>query len=211
LTHEAPANRDTGTVDLIAGAAGGLFAPLATFGLGVPFWLSVPLAVLVFFSVRLLLAPRRLFEGFSYGEIDRASLELAREILERAYTDLAALAESAAGIKNGEIRQQLMHLHGIASKVVADVEKKPRRVNNVRRLLTYYLPGAARLAAGYQVLESRLSPNRERIVAAERMIGQLDETFAAHADRLTEQEVEGLDLEIKLLEGEIAGERKHYG
>jgi hypothetical protein len=208
LTHDLPANRDTGTVDLIAGAAGGLFAPVATFGLGIPFWLSVPLAVLVFFGVRLLLAPRRLFEGFSFGEIDQASLELAREILERAHTDLAALAESAASIKNAETRKQLMHLHGIASKVVTDVEKKPRRINNVRRLLTYYLPGAARLAAGYQVLESRLSPNRDRVLATERMIEQLDGTFASHADRLTEQEVEGLDLEIKLLEGEIAGERK---
>jgi 5-bromo-4-chloroindolyl phosphate hydrolysis protein len=208
LTHDLPANRDTGTVDLIAGAAGGLFAPVATFGLGIPFWLSVPLAVLVFFAVRLLLAPRRLFEGFNFGEIDQASLELAREILERAHADLAALAESAAGIKKAETRKQLMHLHGIASKVVADVEKKPRRINNVRRLLTYYLPGAARLAAGYQVLESRLSPNRDRILATERMIEQLDGTFASHADRLTEQEVEGLDVEIKLLEGEIAGERK---
>lgn len=208
MSHDLPASRDTGTVDLVAGAAGGLFAPVATFGLGIPFWLSVPLAVLAFFGVRLLLAPRRLFEGFNFGEIDQASLELAREILERAHTDLAALAESAAGIKKAETRKQLMHLHGIAGKVVADVEKKPRRINNVRRLLTYYLPGAARLAAGYQVLESRLSPNRDRILATERMIEQLDGTFASHADRLTEQEVEGLDVEIKLLEGEIAGERK---
>jgi hypothetical protein len=208
LTHDLPAPRNSGTADLVAGAVGGLFAPVATFWLGIPFWISVPLAVLVFFGVRLVLAPRQLFEGFRFQEADQASLALAREVLEQARSDLDALAEAAAAVKDAGIRKRLMHLHDIAGKVIADVEQKPRRINNVRRLLTYYLPGAARLGAGYRVLEGRLTPNRERLVAAERMIGQLDGVFTTYADRLTEQEVEGLDLEIKLLEGEISSERK---
>jgi hypothetical protein len=208
LTHDLPAPRNSGTADLVAGALGGLFAPVATFWIGIPFWISVPLAVLVFFGVRLVLAPRQLFEGFRFQEADQASLALAREVLEQARSDLDALAEAAAAVQDAGIRKRLMHLHDIAGKVIADVERKPRRINNVRRLLTYYLPGATRLGAGYQVLEGRLTPNRERLVAAERMIGQLDGVFTTYADRLTEQEVEGLDLEIKLLEGEISSERK---
>jgi hypothetical protein len=208
LSHDLPASRDTGTADLIAGAVGGLFAPVATFWIGIPFWLSVPLAVLAFFGVRLVLAPRQLFEGFRFQEADQASLALAREVLEQAYTDLGALAEAAAAVKDEGVRNRLMHLHGIAGKVIAEVEQKPRRINYVRRLLTYYLPGAVRLATGYRTLEGRLTPNRERVLAAERMIGQLDGVFTTYADKLTEQEVEGLDLEIKLLESEISGERK---
>jgi 5-bromo-4-chloroindolyl phosphate hydrolysis protein len=208
LTHELPARRSSGTVDLIAGVCGGLFAPVATFGFGMPFWLSVPLAVLLFFALRLILGPRQLFEGFQFQEIDQASLALAREVLEQARTDLDALAEAGTGIKDRRSRERLMHLHGIAKKVIDEVEQKPRRINNVRRLLTYYLPGAVRLATGYQALQGQLEPNRERIAAAERMIGQLDGVFTTYADKLTEEEVEGLDLEIKLLEGEISGERK---
>ena len=208
MTHELPARRSSGTVDLIAGVCGGLFAPIATFGFGMPFWLSVPLAVLIFFALRLILGPRQLFEGFQFQEIDQASLALAREVLEQARTDLDGLSEAAAAIKNRRSRERLMHLHGIAKKVIDEVEQKPRRINNVRRLLTYYLPGAVRLGAGYQVLEERLEPNRERMAAAQRMIGQLDGVFTTYADKLTEEEVDGLDLEIKLLEGEISGERK---
>jgi len=208
LTDELPAGRDKGTADLVAGAAGGLFAPLATFGLGIPFWLSLPLAVLVFFGVRLMIAPRQLFEGFRFEKIDAASLALAREVLEQARADLDGLGEAASSIRDAGIRGKLMHLRGIAGKVIGDVERKPRRIGNVRRLLTYYLPGAVRLAAGYQALEGQLAPNRERMRAAERMIGELDGVFTTYADKLTEQEVEGLDLEIKLLEGEISGERK---
>lgn len=208
MTSDAPAGRDTGTADLIAGLAGGLFAPIATFWLGIPFWISIPVAVLMFFGVRLVLAPRQLFEGFRFQEIDQASLELARDVLERARIDLATLAEKAATIKDRDISDRVMHLQTIAGKVIGEVEQKPRRINNVRRLLTYYLPGAVRLAAGYGVLEGRLVPNRERLDAAQRMIGELDKVFTTYADRLTEEEVEGLDLEIKLLEGEISGERK---
>lgn len=208
MTSGLPAARDTGTADLVAGAAGGLFAPVATFGFGIPFWLSVPPAVLVFFGVRLLLAPRRLFEGFRFDEIDEASLALAGEVLERARIDLDSLAETTAAIKSDGVRDRLMHLHGIAGRVIGEVEQKPRRIGNVRRLLTYYLPGAVRLAAGYCALESRLTPNRERVLASERMIGELDGVFTTYADKLTEQEVEGLDVELKLLENEISGERK---
>lgn len=200
--------RDSGTAVLFAGAAGGLFAPIATFGFGVPFWLSVPLAVIIFVGVRLLLVPRRLFEGFEFDEADKASLALAREVLEQARIDLGKLAAAASAIRHVKVRERLMHLHGIAARVIGEVEQKPRRVNNVRRLLTYYLPGAARLAAGYQTIENRMRPSRERVEAAERMIGDLDGVFTSYADKLTEQEVEGLDVEIKLLENEISGERQ---
>jgi 5-bromo-4-chloroindolyl phosphate hydrolysis protein len=173
-----------------------------------PFWLSVPLAVVMFFGVRFLLAPRRLFEGFRFDAIDQASLALAREVLERARVDPDGLGEAAAELKNARVQKSLMHLHAIAGRVIGEVEQKPRRIGNVRRLLTYYLPGAARLAAGYRALESQLEPNRERMRATERMIGELDRVFTTYADKLTEQEVEGLDLEIKLLESEISGERR---
>lgn len=203
-----PAVRTTGTADLVAGAAGGLFAPVATFGFGLPFWLSVPVAVLVFFGVRLMLAPRKLFEGFDFEEADQASLALAGEVLEQAHADLDQLADTAKSIKNTDVRRRLTHLHEIAAKVVAEVEQKPRRVGNVRRLLTYYLPGAVRLGVGYQALEGQMAPSRERLEAAKKMIGELDSVFTTYADKLKEQEIEGLDLEIKLLENEISGERK---
>lgn len=207
MSESLPTRRDRGMADLVAGAAGGLAAPLATFGLGIPFWISIPLAVLVFFGLRLVLSPRRVFEGFRFGDIDRASLALAREVLEGAYADLERLA-AAATSGDEKIRGRLMHLHEIAGKVVKEVERRPARIGKVRRLLTYYLPSAVRLAEGYRVLQGRLVPNRERVLAAEGMIGRLDDVFTNYADKLTDQEVEELDVEIRLLEAELSGERK---
>jgi hypothetical protein len=78
----------------------------------------------------------------------------------------------------------------------------------VRR--AFFCPKSSRAAAGLsgKATPTRTPRPRERMRAAERMIGQLDGVFTTYADKLTEQEVEGLDLEIKLLENEISGERK---
>jgi hypothetical protein len=132
--------------------------PLATFWLGIAWWLSLPLAALVFLGVRLALSPRELFEGFRFKTIDQASLALAREILEQARADHDGLAAAAGAIKDAHIRDNLKHLCAIVERVISEVEQKPHRINNVRRLLTYYLPGTLRLANGCRTLESQLSP-----------------------------------------------------
>jgi 5-bromo-4-chloroindolyl phosphate hydrolysis protein len=194
--------------DIVAGLAGGLFAPVATFGFGLPWWVSVPGALLVFFGVRLAVRPRRLFEGFDFGEADRASLELARDILSDARVELDRLAELARDMRSVSVRRNLEHLRGIAAGVIGEVEQKPSRVNNVRRLLTYYLPAAVRLADGYRVLERANDPDRQRLTAADAMIGRLDQVFGRYADRLSQDEVEGLDVELRLLENSIRDEQR---
>jgi hypothetical protein len=194
--------------DIAAGLAGGLFAPIASFGFGLPWWASVPGAVLVFFGVRLAVQPRRLFEGFDFDAADRASLELARDILSGARGELDRLHELARDMRTASVRQKLDHLHAIAAGVTDEVEQKPSRVNNVRRLLTYYLPAAVRLADGYRVLERANDPDRERVRATETMIGRLDQVFGRYADRLSQEEVEGLDVELRLLENSIQDEQR---
>jgi hypothetical protein len=195
-----------GTADLVAGLAGGTFAPLATFGLGLPLWATLPGALLVFLGIRLLLGPRRLFEGLDVASADRGTMDLAREILTQAGADLDALATLARESGTPPVRAQLTRLHAIAARVVAEVEAKPRRVSAVRRLLTAYLPGAVRLAQGHRVLERANAPDRTRLAACEAMIARLDRVFAGHADRVSAQEVDGLDVELRLLDEAIRAE-----
>jgi 5-bromo-4-chloroindolyl phosphate hydrolysis protein len=193
--------------DVLAGLIGGVFAPAATFVFGLPWWASLPGAVVVFLGVQQLARPRRLFEGFDFDEADRASLELAREVLSGAQAELKRLHDLALDIATLAVRQRLDHLHLIAEGVVREVEQRPRRANNVRRLLTYYLPAAVRLAHGYRLLERSNAPDRLRVAAIGEMIDRLDQLFGRHADRLSEEEVEGLDVELRLLENAIRDEQ----
>jgi 5-bromo-4-chloroindolyl phosphate hydrolysis protein len=200
--------RKAGFADILAGVTGGVFAPIATFGFGLPLWASIPGAILVFFGVRLAASPRSLFEGFNFGAVDRASLDLARDILADAQEQADRLRTLTQDVQSVPVRQKLDHLRAIAARVIAEVEQKPRRVNNVRRLLTYYLPATVRLADGYRVLERSNAPDRDRMGAAGEMISRLDNLFAHYADRLSEDEVAGLDIELRLLEDSIRTEQR---
>lgn len=197
--------------DLIAGAAGGLFAPLATFALGLPVYATLPGAVLVFFGLRMMLAPRELFEGLPDGKFARSRLDLAREVLGGAQRALAELDDHAGMLRDDAVKQQLVHLGRITQDVVAEVEKNPGRLTSIQRLLTYYLPAAVRLAEGYAALERKRHPSEKRLRETRDMIGRLDGIFSDYADRLVMPEVEGLDVELRLLDDAIREERLETG
>lgn len=197
-----------GTADLWAGLAGGAFAPVASFGLGLPLWVSLPGAVVIFLGTRLALAPRAPFDELDANAIDAAGREFAAEILAAARDDLDRLRDAARAVSAPEIRARLEHLHGIAARVTRDVERKPQRLVSVRRLLTYYLPACVRLGEGFRVLESANQPDRKRLAATGAMIARLDSVFGRHADRVNAVEVEGLDVELKLLTDAIHAEER---
>ena len=114
-----------------------------------------------------------------------------REVLTAAQVDLARLRAAAHAVREPSARRDLDHLHTVAARVIGEVERTPRRLSSVRRLLTYYLPAAVRLGEGYGAL-----------------IGRLDTVFARHADRLSAPEIEGLDVELKLLADAIRTEER---
>lgn len=196
------------SVDLWAGLAGGIFAPVASFGFGLPLWASLPGAVLIFVGTRLAFAPRGLFEGLDGKALDAAALDLAREVLTAAQVDLVRLGAAAHAVREPSARRDLDHLHTVAGRVISEVERTPRRLSSVRRLLTYYLPAAVRLGEGYGVLEGANRPDHARLDAAGALIGRLDTVFARHADRLSAPEIEGLDVELKLLADAIRAEER---
>ncbi|WP_232630967.1 5-bromo-4-chloroindolyl phosphate hydrolysis family protein [Methylobacterium sp. Leaf118] len=195
-----------GGANLWAGFAGGLFAPVATFGLGLPLWASLPGAALVFLGARLALSPRPLFADLDPGSVDAATAALAREVIVAARADLDRLHAAARRVRTGEAVRHLDHLHDIVEQVLARVEGDPRRMPRVRRLLTYYLPAALRLGEGLRVLEAAHRPDAARIAAVGAMIARLDTVFARHADRIDGVAVEGLDVELTLLADALRAE-----
>ena len=192
--------------DLIAGAVGGGFAPLATFLFGLPIYATLPGALLVFFGTRLILTPKAFFEDLPKGEFSEARIDLARDVLIAADHALASLAATVEHLRNEAVQDKLLHLHRIASEVVSEVERDPERLMQVQRLLTYSLPAASRLSTGYLALERKRNPNPERVAETEAMIARLDKIFDDYADRLVMPEVEGLDVELRLLDDAIRDE-----
>lgn len=192
--------------DLIAGAVGAALAPVASVGFGVPFWVSVPCAVVVYLGLRTLLRPPRLFHGLDPEKYEGVRLGVARTVLGDATKALRELRRHARSIRDGGMRKQFEHLHYVAHTVVQEVEEDPRRLPHVQRLLTYYLPAAVRLAHGYRAVERRLAPGPDRKRKVEDTVARMDRVFADFSDRLVTPDLEDLDLELKLLDDELAQE-----
>ena len=185
---------------VFAGLAGGGFAPLATWLLGLPAIAAIPGAVLVFAGVLVLLQPKKMFEDLDADQYEAGQLALAGEVLSEAEKDLRRLTVAAHTITKVPVKEKLVHLKDMARRVTLEVERDPSRLRHVRRLLTYYLPASARMAEGYVAVEKRVRPDHERVAAAEQMLDRLDDVFTDYNDRLVTTEIEGLDLEIKLLD-----------
>lgn len=202
-SRETPLTRHRGT---LAGLIAGLFVPIAVFGFGVPFLYSLPGAVLIYFGVKLYYSPRGFFSRLPKGDFAEERIKLTREVLEKADYSLSSLAASVEHIRKREVQERLLHLHRVASDVMSEVEKDPKRLMNVQRLLTYYLPSASRIAKGYVALEQKRNPQIERIEQTEEMVARLDGIFSDYADRLVMPEVEDLDVEIQLLDDALRAE-----
>ncbi len=192
--------------DLIGGVLGAALVPVASIGLGVPFWVSIPCAVALFFGVRALLRPRALFEDLDPEQHEGVSLGLARAVLGDADKALGRLRKQAAAIRDGDMRKRFQHLHYVADTVVREVEEKPAKLPHVRRLLTYYLPAAVRLAEGFRAVERKLGPSLDRRQAVLATVQRMDRVFADFSDRLVTPDIDNLDLELKLLDQELEGE-----
>ena len=185
---------------VFAGLAGGAFAPLATWLLNLPAIAALPGALLVFFGILVLLQPKKMFEDLDANKFEAGQLALAEEVLSEAEKDLRRLSAAARAITKVRVKEKLVHLKNMAQRVTLEVERDPSRLRHVRRLLTYYLPASARMAEGYVAVEKRVRPDHERVAAAEQMLDRLDDVFTDYNDRLVTTEIEGLDLEIKLLD-----------
>lgn len=196
--------------DLVAGgvgAIGALVTVAAAFGLGLPLWLAFVTAGVGYAGTRLALTQIP-HEPIDPVRLTAATGDLAREVVVAARGETRKLLNSASTVREPRVRAHLMNLYTLGSRVIGEVERNPQRLGSVRRLLTYYLPAAARLGEGFQVLETARYPDGARLAATATMIERLHETCARQADRLNETDVDGLDVELRLLGDALQDEER---
>ncbi|MEX2629084.1 MAG: 5-bromo-4-chloroindolyl phosphate hydrolysis family protein [Tistlia sp.] len=190
---------------LVAGLGALLLALLSTAV--APLWAALPVGVAGYFGLRWYFSPRGLFTGIARSE--RPRVELVREVLGAAAHDLAALV--AAGERIGDrpvadrlVAARLKRMAVACNEVCRQLERRPQRLLQVQRLLTFYLPSARRLAESYEVLERRPGGAGAE---TRQMLERLETLFADYARRLDEPQQDALDVELRLLEQTLEEER----
>lgn len=201
---------------LVAGLGGGLLALLV---LAVaPAWAALAAGIAGFLALRWHLSPRGLFTGIERSE--RPRVELVREVLGTAAHDLAALVAAGERIADRGVSARLRRMAATCNEVCRQLERKPRRLLKVQRLLTFYLPSALRLAESYARLERQGAEAKPTTSSAPvpgtlpagagetaAMLERLETHFADYARRLDDPQQDALDVELRLLEQSLAEER----
>jgi hypothetical protein len=191
---------------LVAGLVAGAAVPAAVFLADIPFFVAVPIAVVLFGAIVFLLAPRRPLEGVDLDALGRGDVAAARTALESADSDLDAIEAVAQRIRTKDIAVAVTHLAATARNLLAQVEKEPAKLADVRRLIAVYLPRTREIATSFADIEGKGLQERARTERVRGVLKRIDDTFQHFGERMVEGEAKELDIELNLLEDSIKQE-----
>jgi hypothetical protein len=188
---------DRGTSTLIAGVAGALAFPLLVFGLALPLWLSLVVALGIFGGLLLALRPRGF--GFDVDAMTEAQSDTVRGLISDGTAALSRIKRIAPAIGDPAMKSAVQSLAATSDQILAHVGNDSSRAMAVRRYLTFYLPNAASIAEGWQTLESNAGSPPERKEQARDVMKALNEAAMKYASDADQPELNELDLSLKVV------------
>jgi 5-bromo-4-chloroindolyl phosphate hydrolysis protein len=185
------------------GVAAAILLPLLAVGLGMPFWIALPISALAGGGIVAVLAPRKLFAELDVSGAARGRIEFVRELLIEAQPLADRMEAAAAGIRTRAVADRVRNLVKTARDIFAAIERDPLQIDRVRRFLTYYLPRAAEITEAYGLLERSAAPDAARLTATGALIDRLDTAFRRYGANLRDADLDKLDIELKLLKSSL--------
>jgi hypothetical protein len=182
---------------VLGAALAALVLPVMVLGLRAPLWLGVIGAVAALAAV---VGAARLQRRRAAPDAVRGAQTPLDAALADAATALAQLEAAALGIRAFTTRVHVARIAEAARLIVDSVTTDPAALGAVQRVLTYYLPRAAAIAGSYRILEARGDADPARMARMEAIIARLDAAFRHYADRLADDALHLLDVELRLVD-----------
>jgi 5-bromo-4-chloroindolyl phosphate hydrolysis protein len=177
----------------------------ALFSAGYTLAYSIALALLTFagFYLAYGLDPRRdkVVAAGSHG----LTTEQVVKALEEAEGKILKIEQAARRIRNLEMSERLRRIGKQARKVLDVIEEDPRDLRRARKFLYVYLDGAQRVSEGY-------AHTHEKTQSAElegnfrKVLGTIEDVFIEQHQRLIENDVLDLDVQIEVLSTQMKRE-----
>ena len=145
---------------------------------------------------------RRKIELPSVTGVDR---EAVMAQLKQAYGRLQGIAAAARSIAVPEFVERLDRIIGIGNEILAEIERDPREASRARRFLNLYLDSAERVTAEYARTHRQLR-SRPLERNFRQLLIDMEHTFESQHQKLLENDVLSLDVEIEVLNARLKRE-----
>ncbi len=183
--------------------------------------LASVMATLATFLTCLFLADRSLLDasGFSFGTLigcflfygmdprksqtSAAGLDLdSARVLADAEQKILAIDHANRSIINEELSGQLSRITARARNILDQLNEVPANISASRKFLTSYLDGARDVAQGYAQTHSKTS-DEAMSDKFRQVLTTIENVFAEQHQRLLEEDVMDLDVQIEVLQTQL--------
>ncbi len=190
-----------------------LGAGLVAAGVFVSAWLTVPHHPIIAGTLALgALVGAHLLYGFDPRRPKVVELgahgyttEEVLEALDEAESAIGSIEKSRQRIRNLELSRGLGRICASARDILEVIENDPRDLRRARKFLKVYLTGAQRVCDGY----ARLHPRGQSAELEENfrnVLKTIEDVFKEQHDRLLENNVLDLDVQIEVLSNQLKRE-----
>ncbi|MDX9897186.1 MAG: 5-bromo-4-chloroindolyl phosphate hydrolysis family protein [Desulfofustis sp.] len=137
---------------------------------------------------------------------DAASLQpVIREALQQAERQIFSIEQAGNRINQHELNERLTRIIALARDILFEIARDPRDFRRARKFLTTYLDGAERVVKGYaethtQLRTPILEDNFRRVLVT------IEEVFGQQYQRLLDNDVRDLDVDMEVLENQLKSE-----
>ena len=131
--------------------------------------------------------------------------ERVRELVDRAAVTITRLRRLVSHLPDSAVRDKASTLCDLAGRIVGEVRRDPKNIEQARRFFSYYMDAAHRIVARYAQL-AFTDASAEVRATLERVEPTLDALIAALArllDDLQRDEAVDLDAELSVLERSV--------
>ena len=125
--------------------------------------------------------------------------------LKQAYGRLQGIDAAARSIAVPEFVERLKRIIGIGKQILAEIEQDPRDASRARRFLNLYLDSAERVTTEYARTHRQLR-SRPLEQNFRQLLVDMEQTFETQHQKLLENDVLSLDVEIEVLNARLKRE-----
>lgn len=147
--------------------------------------------------------PKR--KRISLPEVAGVDREAVTAQLKQAYGRLQGIEAAARSIAVPEFGERLKRIIGIGKQILAEIERDPRDAARARRFLHLYLDSAEKVTVEYARTHRQMR-NRPLEQNFRQLLIDMEQTFEAQHQKLLENDMLTLDVEIEVLNARLKRE-----